>query len=368
MRRICVSALLVGALSGSAFADPLQVIFSPYGASQPVYLNQPVYANQPVYTNQQVYMAQPAAPAPAASQQYYVYAAQPQYPATAAQSYVPAAAPGYAAAPAPSYASAAAPSYTGSIAPSYGTTAPPNNPAPAAPMPTAAVAPAYTGTVATVAAPLAANPAPQNPGGGGFLQAIFGGPTIQVQRTYQPALPEYQSAPQPQVTVINPVANYAPAGQSNPAAYPVDPRYDRQVVEYHGEEKPGTIVIDTPNKFLYLVEDGGKALRYGIGVGRPGFTWAGVKTITAKREWPDWRPPSDMLERRPDLPRYMPGGIDNPLGARAMYLGSTLYRIHGSNEPWTIGTNVSSGCIRMRNEDVTDLYGRVKVGTKVVVI
>ncbi len=117
-----------------------------------------------------------------------------------------------------------------------------------------------------------------------------------------------------------------------------------------------------------MVEDGGKALRYGIGVGRPGFTWAGVKTISAKREWPDWRPPADMLQRRPDLPRYMPGGVDNPLGARAMYLGSTLYRIHGSNEPWTIGTNVSSGCIRMRNEDVEDLYGRVPVGTKVVVI
>jgi lipoprotein-anchoring transpeptidase ErfK/SrfK len=123
-----------------------------------------------------------------------------------------------------------------------------------------------------------------------------------------------------------------------------------------------------PEQISLSGEDDGKALRYGIGVGRPGFTWAGVKEITAKREWPDWRPPSDMLQRRPDLPRYMPGGIDNPLGARAMYLGSTLYRIHGSNEPWTIGTNVSSGCIRMRNEDVTDLYGRVKVGTKVVVI
>ena len=147
--------------------------------------------------------------------------------------------------------------------------------------------------------------------------------------------------------------------------YPIDPKYDRQVVDYRSDQPPGTIIIDTPNKFLYLVEADGRALRYGIGVGRPGFTWAGVKTITAKKEWPDWRPPADMLERRPDLPRFMPGGIDNPLGARAMYLGSTLYRIHGSNEPWTIGTNVSSGCIRMRNEDVTDLYNRVKVGTKV---
>jgi lipoprotein-anchoring transpeptidase ErfK/SrfK len=109
-------------------------------------------------------------------------------------------------------------------------------------------------------------------------------------------------------------------------------------------------------------------MRYGIGVGRPGFTWAGVKEISAMHEWPDWRPPDEMLKRRPDLPRYMAGGPDNPLGARALYLGSTLYRIHGSNEPWTIGTPVSSGCIRMRNDDVTDLYGRVKVGTKVVVM
>ena len=128
------------------------------------------------------------------------------------------------------------------------------------------------------------------------------------------------------------------------------------------------MLFRSPNRFLYLVEENGKALRYGIGVGRPGFTWAGVKQVSAKREWPDWRPPDDMLRRRPDLPRYMAGGPDNPLGARAMYLGDTLYRIHGSNEPWTIGTQVSSGCIRMRNEDVIDLYERVRVGTKVVVI
>jgi lipoprotein-anchoring transpeptidase ErfK/SrfK len=149
---------------------------------------------------------------------------------------------------------------------------------------------------------------------------------------------------------------------------PVDSKFDRQVVSYAGEEKPGTIIIDTPNKFLYLVEEDGKALRYGIGVGRPGFTWAGVKEITVKREWPDWTPPDDMLHRQPNLPRFMAGGPENPLGARAMYLGSTLYRIHGSNEPWTIGSNVSSGCIRLRNADVIDLYNRVKVGTKVVVM
>ncbi|WP_406856521.1 L,D-transpeptidase [Alsobacter sp. KACC 23698] len=146
------------------------------------------------------------------------------------------------------------------------------------------------------------------------------------------------------------------------------PRFERQVVEYDGPHAAGTIVIDSPNKFLYLVQGGGKALRYGIGVGRPGFTWAGVKTITRKAEWPGWTPPPEMLKRRPDLPAHMEGGPDNPLGARAMYLGSTLYRIHGTNEPNTIGQNVSSGCIRLRNEDVEDLYSRVRVGTKVIVI
>ena len=147
-----------------------------------------------------------------------------------------------------------------------------------------------------------------------------------------------------------------------------DPKFEKQIVEYHGKESAGTIIVDTPNKFLFLVQGDGKALRYGIGVGRPGFTWSGVKQISAKKEWPDWTPPPEMLVRRPDLPRHMEGGPQNPLGARAMYLGSSLYRIHGSNEPWTIGTNVSSGCIRMRNEDVIDLYGRVNVGAKVVVI
>jgi len=148
----------------------------------------------------------------------------------------------------------------------------------------------------------------------------------------------------------------------------IDPRYLPQEVEYRTKEEPGTVVIDTPNKFLYLVEGNGKAKRYGVGVGRPGFTWAGTHTVSAKKEWPDWRPPAEMLARQPYLPKFMAGGPENPLGARAMYLGSTLYRIHGSNEPWTIGRNVSSGCIRMRNEDVVDLYQRVKVGTKVVVM
>jgi lipoprotein-anchoring transpeptidase ErfK/SrfK len=174
---------------------------------------------------------------------------------------------------------------------------------------------------------------------------------------------------QPQQGYAYQTPAYAPSTYGDMAQQrPMDPRYERQVVEYRGGEKPGTIIVDTPHFFLYLVLDGGRAVRYGIGVGRPGFTWAGVKSVSAKREWPDWRPPDEMLARRPDLPHYMPGGPDNPLGARALYLGSTLYRIHGSNEPWSIGTQVSSGCIRLRNEDIIDLYGRVKVGAKVIVI
>lgn len=161
---------------------------------------------------------------------------------------------------------------------------------------------------------------------------------------------------------------YAEPGYDSSIGYAISPEFQRQVVFYRGTERPGTIIIDTNEKFLYLVQNGGRAIRYGIGVGRPGFEWAGRKTVSMKREWPDWRPPSDMLRRRPDLPRYMEGGPDNPLGARALYLGSSLYRIHGTNEPDTIGQAVSSGCIRMLNEDVMDLYDRVRVGTAVIVI
>ena len=141
----------------------------------------------------------------------------------------------------------------------------------------------------------------------------------------------------------------------------------RTSVRYPSNERPGTIIINTRERRLYLIQGDGTAIRYGIGVGRDGFTWSGVKTVSAKKEWPGWTPPPQMLQRRPDLPRYMPGGPDNPLGARAMYLGSTLYRIHGSNEPETIGQAVSSGCFRMTNPDVIDLYGRVSVGAKVIV-
>jgi lipoprotein-anchoring transpeptidase ErfK/SrfK len=145
-------------------------------------------------------------------------------------------------------------------------------------------------------------------------------------------------------------------------------RLRRQQVNYPTTEAPGTIVIDTPNTYLYFVLGGGSAIRYGIGVGRDGFTWSGVKTIERKTEWPDWLPPADMLQRQPYLPRFMAGGPGNPLGARAMYLSGTVYRIHGTNKPSSIGTHVSSGCIRLLNEDVIDLYGRTHIGTKVVVL
>ena len=158
----------------------------------------------------------------------------------------------------------------------------------------------------------------------------------------------------------------APSQDEGAAALPG--RLRRQVVSYATREAPGTIVIDTPNTYLYLVLRNGQAMRYGIGVGRDGFTWSGVQSITKKSEWPDWTPPAEMIARQPYLPRYMAGGPGNPLGARAMYLGGTIYRIHGTNAPGTIGTRVSSGCIRLTNGDVADLYSRVNVGTKVIVL
>jgi lipoprotein-anchoring transpeptidase ErfK/SrfK len=146
------------------------------------------------------------------------------------------------------------------------------------------------------------------------------------------------------------------------------PRLRRQLVSYPTREPPGTIVVDTPNTYLYLVLGGGQAMRYGIGVGREGFTWSGVETISRTAEWPDWFPPAEMIARQPYLPRFMAGGAGNPLGARALYLGNSAYRIHGTNDPTTIGRQVSSGCIRLTNEDVADLFSRVRVGTKVVVL
>ncbi|WP_375415366.1 L,D-transpeptidase [uncultured Bradyrhizobium sp.] len=221
-----------------------------------------------------------------------------------------------------------------------------------------------------------ADPMPQRPTriasaersvmGGGFIEFLFNEGPPRAQRYQQQ--PSYE----PQRALLPPMDPQQSMRQQDDAIEPAhaafDPRFEKQMVDYSGREGAGTIVVDTPNKFLFLVQGGGKAMRYGIGVGRPGFTWSGIKTISAKKEWPAWTPPPEMLARRPDLPRHMEGGPQNPLGARAMYLGSSLYRIHGSNEPWTIGTNVSSGCIRMRNEDVIDLYGRVNVGAKVVVL
>ena len=158
---------------------------------------------------------------------------------------------------------------------------------------------------------------------------------------------------------------YPVATVHNPGAVKYEGRY---LLLFRSHRRNGrSIIVDPGSHYLYLVQEGGKAMRYGVGVGRPGFEWGGVHHVTNKREWPDWTPPAQMLRRRPDLPRHMEGGIDNPLGARAMYLGSTLYRIHGSNEPETIGQAVSSGCFRMTNDDVTDLYGRVGVGTTVIV-
>jgi lipoprotein-anchoring transpeptidase ErfK/SrfK len=167
-----------------------------------------------------------------------------------------------------------------------------------------------------------------------------------------------------------PVMAYAPEQHSAPVEEhgQLPARFRRQIVNYPTREPAGTIIIDTPNTYLYLVLGNGRAMRYGIGVGRDGFTWSGVQRITRRAEWPDWHPPAEMIARQPYLPRYMAGGPGNPLGARALYLGSTIYRIHGTNAPNTIGQRVSSGCIRLTNEDVIDLYSRVNVGTRVVVL
>lgn len=209
-------------------------------------------------------------------------------------------------------------------------------------------------------------PLPMRSGlGGGFIEFLFGAHNVNRLASPPPAPPVGYASVSPDY--VN-VAPGAPMSAQRASGYQIDPKFLRQEVSYSGKEAPGTLVVDTPHHFLYLVEPGGKAMRYGIGVARRGFSWSGVHKISAKKEWPDWIPPKEMLARQPYLPRRMAGGPGNPLGARALYIGHTLYRIHGSNEPWTIGHNVSSGCIRMRNADVIDLYRRVKIGTKVVVI
>ena len=353
MRRICAwvvfpSAVFSAALN-AASADPLEVAGYAYGGQQ-------VYAMQQVEPQQQ---------------QYYYYVQQPQYVAasgydgqTYAQGYAPDGGPAYA----PRYAAApqayAPPPPTYAAAPqAYAQAAPPTYAA--APRAYAQAAPQTY--AAASQAPQAAAPANA---GGGFLEAIFGGPTINVPvaHVYPYQAPQSQQAAPPPGSAPVQQASYNPSNPPDESDYPVDPKFMRQVVAYNGNEKPGTIIVDTPDKFLFLVEDGGRALRYGIGVGRPGFTWSGVKAVTAMKEWPDWTPPPEMIARQPGIPHFMHGGLGNPLGSRALYLGSSLYRIHGSNEPWTIGHDVSSGCIRMRNADVEDLYSRVHIGTKVVVM
>lgn len=234
----------------------------------------------------------------------------------------------------------------------------------------------------------AAAPPAEPPPGGGYAGSYQQDQLLQAARAGQTAVAPAQNvsyAPAGSVREAAPTAGgsyasnapvvpgttQAPSGpriENVDPSEPVDARFRRQTVDYVTSQPAGTIIIDTPNTYLYYVLGNGKAMRYGIGVGREGFTWQGTEKVTRKAEWADWRPPAEMIERQPYLPRFMAGGPGNPLGARTMYLGSTIYRIHGTNEPQTIGKFVSSGCIRMLNDDVEDLYERVKVGTKVVIM
>ena len=195
------------------------------------------------------------------------------------------------------------------------------------------------------------------------LAAVSMLPTVPSQA--ETTRPGWRFAPPPGVTITDNRPRHALALEGNPYVSPV---YLRQVVPYATGERSGTIVVDTRQHFLYFVLGDGRALRYGIGVARDGFEWSGTHRITRKAEWPGWTPPAEMRKRQPNLPAYLEGGPNNPLGARALYIGSTLYRIHGTTEPWSIGQNVSSGCIRMTNADVIDLYQRVQLNTKVVVL
>jgi len=192
--------------------------------------------------------------------------------------------------------------------------------------------------------------------GGGLIDFLFGDE------------PRARPAPYPRVHRQRPPAAYDGTEFGSASSDVLSDQWRRQEVYYPGGGKVGSIVVDTRSHYLYLITAPGQAIRYGIGVARSGFEWGGHKTVSRKAEWPGWTPPRDMLRRRPDLPTHMEGGPDNPLGARALYLGSSMYRIHGTNEPWTIGQNVSSGCIRMMNSDVIDLYERVKIGADVTVL
>jgi lipoprotein-anchoring transpeptidase ErfK/SrfK len=227
--------------------------------------------------------------------------------------------------------------------------------------------------------PAAAGSRPYYPGGTAPAAAVPPGQDDGM-RPPMPIAPGQFGAQQPAPGQYDQGQTGTVRGDQRMAAFPADvrpetgpkkelpPQFRRALVDYPTKEPAGTIIIDTPNTYLYLVLGNGKAMRYGVGVGREGFTWAGAEKVTKMAEWPDWNPPSEMIERQPYLPRFMAGGESNPLGARALYLGKTIYRIHGTNQPSTIGSFVSSGCIRLTNEDVMDLYTRVKVGTRVVVL
>ncbi|WP_201759827.1 L,D-transpeptidase [Bradyrhizobium sp. AC87j1] len=235
---------------------------------------------------------------------------------------------------------------------------------------------AKRGKAETLAIPMAARVAIGAVAVAALGYGLLSGPAS-VQPARKPSAQEAKASSSP-VYVAPPVHAAAPAPAPIPAPAPLvePPKADadgpgalvRQVVDYASRQTPGTVIIDTRNTFLYLVLNDTQALRYGIGVGREGFTWSGEQTVARKAEWPDWHPPTEMVSRQPYLPRFMAGGPGNPLGARAMYLGETEYRIHGTNKPDTIGKRVSSGCIRLTNEDVMDLYERVKVGAKVIVL
>jgi lipoprotein-anchoring transpeptidase ErfK/SrfK len=241
-----------------------------------------------------------------------------------------------------------------------------------------------------VGEPLAGSPA-----GPGFAEQAYDEPADGYPAAGEPyyAPPPDNPVPRPPayITGGSTPANYTGSIRGRPAAPPPDratalaalppeeqpeggtagelpPQFHRQLVDYASSEPAGTVIIDTPHTYLYLMLGGGKALRYGVGVGREGFTWSGTERISHMSEWPDWHPPKEMIERQPYLPRFMAGGEGNPLGARALYLGNTVYRIHGTNQPSTIGHFVSSGCIRLTNEDVADLYSRVNLGTRIVVL
>jgi lipoprotein-anchoring transpeptidase ErfK/SrfK len=236
----------------------------------------------------------------------------------------------------------------------------------AGPYPVAPAQPSpYTGSVPAAGTPYGPGPGAAYPQGPGT--AAMGPPAAADPRYAAP-----DGVPRPPIE-IDPTQRQAIAAlppEEQPEAHPKElpAQLRRQLVDYTTKEPAGTILIDTPNTYLYLVLGHGKAMRYGIGVGREGFTWTGVERVSKMTEWPDWYPPNEMIDRQPYLPRMMAGGPGNPLGARALYLGKSLYRIHGTNQPSTIGQFVSSGCIRLLNEDIEDLYGRVTVGTRVIVL